>query len=47
MKVYPDVDFYTKTQVHGKTVHSKKLPKNAKKTQPTENQKNTEYRNIG
>jgi len=36
--VNPDVDNYTKTRSKRNT--AKKLPKNAKKQQPTENQKN-------
>jgi len=44
MKVYPDVDFYTKTRIHPKTVQ--KTSSNPKKQQPIENQKDTEYRNI-
>jgi len=42
--MYPDVDFYTTTRYHRKTVQ--KLPRNAKKQQPTENKNNTEYRNL-
>jgi len=44
MKVYSDVDFYTKTRNHRKTLQ--KSSEKRKKQQPTENQKNTEYRNT-
>jgi len=44
MKVYPDVDFYTKTRYHWRTVQ--KTSEKHKKQQPTENQKNTEHINI-
>jgi len=39
----PDVDVHTKTQNH--TKYSEKLPENARKQQPTENQKRTKDQN--
>jgi len=44
MKEYSDVDCYTKTQNTRKT--GQKFSKHIKVQQPTENQKNAEYRNI-
>ena len=43
MKVHQNVDFYTITRNQRKAVQ--KISEKRKK-QPTENQKNTEYRNI-
>jgi len=43
MKVYPDVDFYTTTRNHRKTVQ--RTPEKRKKQQPTEYQNNADYRN--
>jgi len=40
MIVNPDVDVYTKTLIHRKTLRK------TQKKQPTENQKNAKYRNM-